>query len=262
MSCALPGVSYMKAMAGRPRRPVQLELPLRTWGGRRRGAGRKPKGAKAGVTHRPRAEIRAWHPVHVTMKLKAGLPNLRHKQLARLVLSSFAAAKERFGVRLVQFTVQSNHVHLIVEVSDRHALSRAMQGLATRIALRLNARLGRRGKVFADRYHARALRTPLEVRRALVYVLDNHRHHHSGSGRPSRFDSRPARRISTASLARSIGARKTSRHRSRPSFARGRGFYVLAGGDTGCSRRTTCRREAARAVEGAVFEAAAPRRAK
>jgi hypothetical protein len=91
-------------------------------------------------------------------------------------------------MRLVQFSVQSNHLPLIVEADDRRALSRAAQGLATRLALRLNARLGRRGKVFASRYHARALRTPLEVRRALVYVLHNHRHHHSGSGRPSRFD--------------------------------------------------------------------------
>jgi REP element-mobilizing transposase RayT len=132
------------------------------------------------------------------MKLRGGLPSLRHKPLARLVIASFAAAKERFGARLVQFSVQSNHVHLIGEVDNRRALSRAVQGLATRLALRLNARLGRRGKVFADRYHARALRTPLEVRRALVYVLHNHRHHgatgaafrhDSGSGWPSRFDS-------------------------------------------------------------------------
>jgi hypothetical protein len=104
------------------------------------------------------------------------------------VIASFAVAKERFGARLVHFSVQSNHLHLIVEVDDRRALSRAVQALATRLALRLNARLGRRGKIFADRYHARALRTPLEVRRALVYVLQNHRHHHSGSGHLSRFD--------------------------------------------------------------------------
>jgi REP element-mobilizing transposase RayT len=122
------------------------------------------------------------------MKLRGGLPNLRHKPLARLVIASFAAAKARFGARLVHFSVQANHLHLILEVDDRRALSRAAQGLATRLAARLNARLGRRGKVFADRYHARALRTPLEVRRALVYVLHNHRHHHSGIGRRRRFD--------------------------------------------------------------------------
>jgi hypothetical protein len=104
------------------------------------------------------------------------------------VLSSFHAAKERFGTRLVHFSVQSNHVHLLVEADGHRALSRAMQGLATRLAKRLNHRLEHKGPVFADRYHARALTTPLELRRALIYVLHNHRRHTVAPGRPSGFD--------------------------------------------------------------------------
>jgi REP element-mobilizing transposase RayT len=103
------------------------------------------------------------------------------------VFSAFRAAKRRLGARLVQFSIQSNHLHLIAEAEDRRALSRAMQGLAVRLARRLNARIGRRGTVFSDRYHARALRTPLEVRRALLYVLHNHRHH-AGKHRPTALD--------------------------------------------------------------------------
>jgi len=168
--------------------PVQLDLPLRTWGGRRKGAGRRPNGEKAGVSHLRRPPLKARHPVHVTMRLRSGLPSLRHKPLARLVLSSFHAAKERFGTRLVHFSVQSNHVHLLVEVDEHRALSRAMQGLATRLAKKLNRRLDHRGPVFADRYHARALTTPLEVRRALIYVLHNHRRHTVAPGGRSGFD--------------------------------------------------------------------------
>ncbi|HVW23753.1 MAG TPA: transposase [Polyangiaceae bacterium] len=122
------------------------------------------------------------------MKFRDGLPSLRREPLARLVVSVLSTAKDRLGVRLVHFSVQANHVHLIVEVDGPRALSRAMQGLATRLAHRVNSRLARRGRVFADRYHARALRTPLEVRRALVYVLHNHRHHQTGVGRPILFD--------------------------------------------------------------------------
>jgi putative transposase len=169
-------------------RGKQLALPFRTWGGRRKGAGRKPRRARAGVPHLRRPELKSRHPVHVTMKLKEGLPSLRCKSLARLVLDAFHAAKLRLGARLVHFTVQSNHLHLIVEAEDGRALSRAMQGLAIRIARRLNQRFERRGGVFSDRFHVRQLRTPLEVRRALIYVLHNHRHHHSGAGVPSRFD--------------------------------------------------------------------------
>jgi REP element-mobilizing transposase RayT len=86
----------------------------------------------------------------------------------------------------VQLSVQSNHVHLIVETESKHALSRAMQGLGGRIAYRLNKRLRRHGPVLGDRYHSRALKTPLEVKRALVYVLHNHRHHAEGVDRSPR----------------------------------------------------------------------------
>jgi hypothetical protein len=83
----------------------------------------------------------------------------------------------------VEFTVMSNHVHLICEASDRSTLARGLQGLLIRIAKRLNRHLGRRGKVFADRYHDRVLRTPQQVRDALAYVLLNARRHAAQRGR-------------------------------------------------------------------------------
>jgi REP element-mobilizing transposase RayT len=140
------------------------------------------------VSHLRRPELKARHPVHVTMRLAKELPNLRHKPLARLVLSALHAAKQRLGASLVHFSIQSNHLHLIVEAADGRALSSAMKGLAIRLARSVNRRCGRRGRVFAERFHARALRTPLEVRRALIYVLHNHRHHHTGMGQPSFVD--------------------------------------------------------------------------
>jgi putative transposase len=52
-----------------------------------------------------------------------------------------------------------------------------MKGLCVRIARALNHALERAGRVFADRYHARHLRTPREVRYALAYTLSNARKH-------------------------------------------------------------------------------------
>jgi REP element-mobilizing transposase RayT len=73
------------------------------------------------VSHLRRPVLKARHPVHVTMRLRAGLPSLRHKPLARLVLASFHAAKERLDTRLVHYSVQSNHVHLLVEADGHRA---------------------------------------------------------------------------------------------------------------------------------------------
>jgi hypothetical protein len=88
-----------------------------------------------------------------------------------------ADGSERFGFRLNQFSLQTNHIHLIAEAEDRDALSRGMQALLVRVARTLNRLWKRRGSVFSDRFHARSLRTPREVRAALLYVLANARHH-------------------------------------------------------------------------------------
>jgi len=48
-----------------------------------------------------------------------------------------------------------------------------MRSLTIRLALRVNRVLKRRGALLADRWHGRELKTPREVRNALVYVLAN-----------------------------------------------------------------------------------------
>ena len=101
----------------------------------------------------------------------------------------FAAGAERFGFRLVHYSIQSNHLHLVAEATNREALARGMQGLLVRVARGLNKMWRRRGSVFADHYHSRALPTPREVRHALAYVLCNARRHGSRVEGVDRFSS-------------------------------------------------------------------------
>ena len=151
-------------------------------GGARPGAGRKT-GARPPVPHRERPSHRAVHPLHVTLRMRDHVWNLRSKRGLRALRRAFAGGCERFGFRLVHYSLQGKHVHLIAEARDRAALARGMKGLGVRIARRLNALMGSSGPVFQGRYHARALRTPLEVRRALLYVLANFRRHHAQVGK-------------------------------------------------------------------------------
>jgi REP element-mobilizing transposase RayT len=159
------------------RRPKQLVLPIRTWGGARKGAGRPAKGARAGVSHARRPVHRREHPVHVTLRVVDGIPNLRRRRPFAVVRAALSKGRERERARLVHFSVQSNHLHLIVEAEDRVSLSRFVHGLSVRIAQGLNRLMSRHGPVLGDRFHARALKTPLQVRRALAYVLGNFRKH-------------------------------------------------------------------------------------
>jgi len=159
--------------------PTQLELRPRTWGGRRPGAGRKPSGHRVGVPHRVRPPHLRRHPAHVTLRAQRLLPSLRGDRVFS-VLRGGLALGTRGGLRILEFSVQRDHLHLIVEADDGPALSRGIQGLAIRLAKAVNRALGRRGRVWGDRYHLRALKTPREVRNALVYVLQNWRKHMPG----------------------------------------------------------------------------------
>src|SRR5436189_3229604 len=116
------------------RKAKQGELPFKSWGGARKGAGRKPKnGVAAGVKHEPRAPLKSRHPAHVTLKLRAHLPRLRQKAEYTVLRTAFGRAKDRFGFRLCHYAVLNDHLHLICEAADRQALRRGLQGLAIRI---------------------------------------------------------------------------------------------------------------------------------
>ena len=118
--------------------------------------------------------------MHVTLRVALGLPSLRGRDVyARIERALRAASRDSF--RLVQYSVQSDHLHLVVEADTPTRLARGMQGLAVRTAKAINRVLRRHGTVWAERYHAHALKTPREVRNALVYVLNNFRKHIPGA---------------------------------------------------------------------------------
>lgn len=164
-------------------KPRQQELPLPRWGGARRGAGRKRKSPRPLVPHRTRPKLHKA-TLHVTARVRVEVWNLRSHRCFRVLLRAFAKGCERFGFRLVHFSVQRNHLHLIVETPDEVALGRAMKGLEVRMARALNRVMRRRGPVFADRYHAHHLRSPRETRYALQYALDNWKVHARRERRP------------------------------------------------------------------------------
>jgi REP element-mobilizing transposase RayT len=154
-----------------------LDLSKKTRGGRREGAGRKRRGGRSKVTHATRVHKKA-HPVHVTMKATGGVASLRGHKLGKLVCRYFRQVLGRHkGFRVDAFSVQGDHIHLIAEADSQAALSRAMQGLASGLARIVNARLGRHGQLWRERYHANELTNPSMTRNALRYVLHNTAHH-------------------------------------------------------------------------------------
>ena len=153
-------------------------------GGRRPGAGRPPiKGRRASERHKIRQELTGREPVLVTVRVVRAVGSLRKRHIYRALRFALYSAAAREDFRVVHFSMQRTHLHLIVEAASKRALSSGMQGLlisaARHINLEIEARTGhrRRGKVVADRYHARVLTSPRQCRSAVSYVLNNWRRH-------------------------------------------------------------------------------------
>ncbi len=102
---------------------------------------------------------------------------LRGRRMFKAVEAAlWAAARNEDGL-LCDFSVQNDHLHLVIDAANSRAMRSAVRGLAIRVAKAINSLCGRKGRVFDDRYHARVLRTPTEVRRVRHYVRDNFRKH-------------------------------------------------------------------------------------
>ncbi len=180
--------------------PAQLPLfqPRAKRGGKRRGAGRKPKGLRAGAAHKPRRQLSGREPVHVTLRVVSAAGNLRRRDAYQAIREATVTTARREGFRIVQLSIQRTHLHLIVEAESKEALASGMQGFEISAAKHLNAAIGRaqggerrRGTVFPDRYFAVVITSPRQARNVLGYVMNNwrrHGEHADGTQRTWRID--------------------------------------------------------------------------
>ena len=158
-------------------------MAFRTHGGKRRGAGRKPKGKHPGERHAARPAHDPRHPVHVTIRVVGSASGLRRKDIYLALREATIVTAKREDFRIIHASIQRDHIHLIVEAATKDALSNGVRGFSISAARQINktitARGGdrRTGRVIADRYHARPLTSPRAVRNTIAYLLCNWRHH-------------------------------------------------------------------------------------
>jgi REP element-mobilizing transposase RayT len=173
--------SSSKRARRRWKRHVQQELFRR--GGKRKGAGRKPKGARAGTPHKKRPKVMPGYGLHIVLRVVPEVGNLRRRRMYKVMREATIVAAVRERIRIVHISLQRTHVHLLVEASDANALASGMQGFQVSAARNINTLLGegkyrrRRGRVFADRYHLTVVKSPTQARHTISYILSNWRKH-------------------------------------------------------------------------------------
>ena len=227
---------------------AQLPFPKRR-GGRREGAGRPPRPTWVPrlVPHASRPLHKSAHPVHLTLRARRDVGAFFRTQLLFPIVERAIRATNCVdggsAFRIVHFSVQTNHVHLIIEANDKVAMRRGAAGLSVRAARAINRAMGRRGSIWADRYHTLTMTTPRHVRNTIVYVLFNIKKHQPGAAGLDACSSAPW----FDGFAKAVSARDgPPRDRAAPSPARVRssnrrscapeaGSSLSAGDDTGSS---------------------------
>jgi len=139
-------------------------------GGKRSGSGRKRLHSK-GVAHRTRETVTNRTPVHVNFKYKT---HIRNKSCLKLLKRAIVNARG-YGLRIIHFSMQHNHIHLILEPVSNEIMTSGMRSLTITFAKGLKA-----GKVQLERYHLHVLKTKREAINARNYVLFNKQKHEKG----------------------------------------------------------------------------------
>ena len=135
------------------------------WGGARPGAGRKPKGERALVSHKARPRFAVRTALHLVLRV-AGRAQLASAKVRAALVEALREGRERHGLHVIAFGRRADQLHLLVEADGNPSLSRGMQGISIRIAKRINRVIGSRGTMFTDHFEAFVLRTPEDLRAA------------------------------------------------------------------------------------------------
>ena len=136
-------------------------------GGRRPGSGRKRKHSP-GVAHREREKVSSRFPLHINFKVRI---SIRNKSCLAVLKKAIKNARSH-GLRIIHFSLQSNHVHLLIEACDNAVLTKGMRSLTISFAKGVKS-----GGIQLERYHLHVLKSLREVKNAYHYVVLNQAKH-------------------------------------------------------------------------------------
>jgi REP element-mobilizing transposase RayT len=109
------------------------------------------------------------------LRVHRDVGQLRRRDAYRALRGAVATCLGRAGFRIVHVSIQSNHIHLLIEADHKRELSNGVRAFMISATRRLNALRGRSGTVFPQRYHAVAITSPKQARAAFASHHRSHR---------------------------------------------------------------------------------------
>jgi len=125
-----------------------------------------------GIRHTSRDPIKRLTALHLTINIMREKAGLKNKAVLKVLQRAIVNARKK-GLAVIHYTLEFDHIHLLVESGDHQELGKAMQSLGVCFSKAINRLRGIKGTVFKTRYHLRKLKTPTEIRNVIKYILGN-----------------------------------------------------------------------------------------
>jgi putative transposase len=135
-----------------------------------------------GACSREAKAAKGRNSVRVTMRIEKAVGYMRKRNMYRAIRRATLQSFAKQLIRIVHLSIQGDHLHAIVEATSSEDLALGIKGFQVSAARHVNRACGRKGRVFADRYHVEQLRNPKMVRNAIAYVINNWRKHGEDRG--------------------------------------------------------------------------------
>jgi REP element-mobilizing transposase RayT len=153
----------------------------------RKRAGRPAKN-DPGIRHRSRMKINKPTSFHLTIKVRENKADIQSKKLLKALHHAIGRARLK-NLKVVHYTLEYNHVHLLVETNDHRILHAGMQALGISFSKAINKLKSYKGSVYKHRYHQRRIGSARELKNVLLYIFNNGRKHKRTTRRIDPFNS-------------------------------------------------------------------------
>jgi REP element-mobilizing transposase RayT len=144
-----------------------------------------------GIRHISREDIKKPTSLHLTIKVRENKADIKNKQILKALHHSIKRARMK-RLKIVHYTLEYNHIHLLVEAEIKQLVHQGMQAFGISLAKKINTIKRLKGTVYKHRYHLRKINSPRDLKNVLHYIFNNGIHHKRTSNVLDSYNSLPA----------------------------------------------------------------------
>lgn len=132
----------------------------------------RPSTVDRGIRHISRDRLYRPTSLHLTIKVRENKADIKTKKILKALHHAIKRARLK-ELKIIHYTLEHNHLHLLVEASDNLILHKGMQALGITLSKAINKIKKLKGGVYKHRYHFRKLNSRRELINVLYYIFKN-----------------------------------------------------------------------------------------